>query len=279
LKEFFYRFYKNKLAFIGFLILSIFLLMAIFAPLIAPYDPYQMNPNAMLKAPNSSHIFGTDQFGRDIFSRIVFGSRISFKVGIISVGLSLLVGVSMGTAAGYYGGIVDSIISRIMDVMFSFPQIFLALVIMAVLGTSSTNLMIAIGLVYIPIFGRIARGSVLSIKDSLYIEAAHSIGVKNLVIMFRHILPNIMAPIIVQTTLSFGFAIRAEAALSFLGLGVEADVPSWGIMLNQGKDWMEMAWWNAVFPGLSATLAILSFNILGDGLRDALDPRLRNDSE
>jgi peptide/nickel transport system permease protein len=279
LKEFFYRFYKNKLAFVGFLILSMFLLMAIFAPLIAPYDPYQMNPNAMLKAPNSSHIFGTDQFGRDIFSRIVFGSRISFKVGIISVGLSLIVGVSMGILAGYYGGIVDSIISRIMDVMFSFPQIFLALVIMAVLGTSSTNLMIAIGLVYIPIFGRITRGSVLSIKDSLYIEAAHSIGVKNLVIMFRHILPNIMAPIIVQTTLSFGFAIRAEAALSFLGLGVEADVPSWGIMLNQGKDWMEMAWWNAVFPGLSATLAILSFNILGDGLRDALDPRLRNDSE
>jgi len=279
LKEFFYRFYKNKLAFIGFIILAVFLMMAIFAPLIAPYDPYQMNPNAMLKAPNSSHIFGTDQFGRDIFSRIVFGSRISFKVGIISVGLSLVVGVSMGILAGFYGGIVDSIISRIMDVMFSFPQIFLALVIMAVLGTSSTNLMIAIGLVYIPIFGRIARGSVLSIKDSLYIEAAHSIGVKNLVIMFRHILPNIMAPIIVQTTLSFGFAIRAEAALSFLGLGVEADVPSWGIMLNQGKDWMEMAWWNAVFPGLSATLAILSFNILGDGLRDALDPRLRNDSE
>ncbi len=279
MKEFFSRFYKNKLAFIGFIILAIFLLMAIFAPLIAPYDPYQMNPNAMLKAPNSSHIFGTDQFGRDIFSRIVFGSRISFKVGIISVGLSLIVGVSMGILAGFYGGIIDSIISRIMDVMFSFPQIFLALVIMAVLGTSSTNLMIAIGLVYIPIFGRIARGSVLSIKDSLYIEAAHSIGVKNLVIMFRHILPNIMAPIIVQTTLSFGFAIRAEAALSFLGLGVEADVPSWGIMLNQGKDWMEMAWWNAVFPGLSATLAILSFNILGDGLRDALDPRLRNDSE
>lgn len=277
MKEFWFRFYKNKLAFAGLTILLIFLILAIFAPLIAPYDPYQMNPGAMLKAPSSAHWFGTDQFGRDILSRIIYGSRISFKVGLISVGISLFIGVSMGITAGYYGGMVDNIISRIMDVMFSFPQIFLALVIMAVLGTSSTNLMIAIGLVYIPIFGRIARGSVLSIKDSLYIEAANSIGVNNLTIMLRHILPNIMAPIIVQTTLSFGFAIRAEAALSFLGLGVEADVPSWGIMLNQGKDWMEMAWWNAVFPGISATAAILSFNILGDGLRDALDPRLRND--
>ncbi|SFL89428.1 ABC transporter permease [Halanaerobium salsuginis] len=279
MREFCYRFYKNKLAFLGFIILFIFLVMAIFAPYLAPYDPFQMDPQAMLQPPGADHLFGTDQFGRDILSRIIFGSRISFKVGLISVGLSLIVGVSMGIVAGYYGGWLDNLISRIMDVMFSFPQIFLALVIMAVLGTSSTNLMLAIGLVYIPIFGRIARASVLSIKDSLYIEAANSIGVSNLIIMLRHILPNIMAPIIVQTTLSFGFAIRAEAALSFLGLGVEADIPSWGIMLNQGKDWMEMAWWNAVFPGLSATLAILSFNILGDGLRDALDPRLRNEGE
>jgi peptide/nickel transport system permease protein len=163
--------------------------------------------------------------------------------------------------------------------MFSFPDIFLALVIMAVLGTSLTNVMIAIGIVYTPIFARIARGSTLTVKDNAYIEAARSIGVGDLMTIIRHILPNILAPLIVQITLSFGFAIRSEAALSFLGLGVEPDVPSWGIMLNEGKDWMELAWWVSVFPGLAATLAILSFNVLGDGLRDALDPKLKNESE
>ena len=185
----------------------------------------------------------------------------------------------MGITAGYYGGWVDGILSRLMDIMFSFPHILLALVIMALLGSSLNNVMIAIGIVYTPIFARIARGAVLSIKDSLYIEAAHSIGVKDIVIMWRHVVPNILAPIIVQTTLSFGFAIRAEAALSFLGLGVEPDVPSWGIMLNQGTNWMESAWWIAIFPGLAATFAILSFNVLGDGLRDALDPKLKNEME
>jgi len=279
LKKIWYRFYKNKLAFAGFVILMIFVILAVFAPLIAPYDPFKMNPDKMLKAPSLKHWFGTDQFGRDIMSRVIYGSRISFKVGIISVGISLFIGTTMGIFAGFYGGIIDGIISRIMDVMFSFPHILLALVIMAILGADLTNLMIAIGIVYIPIFGRIARGSVLSIKDNLYIEAADSIGVHNFIIMWRHILPNILAPVIVQTTLSFGFAIRAEAALSFLGLGVEPDVPSWGIMLNEGKDWMEMAWWVAVYPGVAATLAILSFNVLGDGLRDALDPKLKNESE
>lgn len=279
LGDIFKRFYKNKLAFSGFVMLIILLLFALAAPLIAPYDPYQMNPGAMLEGPSSEHFFGTDQFGRDIFSRIIYGTRISFRVGIISVSIALVIGLIMGVVAGYYGGWVDGVLSRIMDIMFSFPQILLALVIMALLGSSLTNVMIAIGIVYIPIFGRIARGAVLSIKDSLYIEAAHSMGVSDIVIMWKHIIPNILAPLIVQTTLSFGFAIRAEAALSFLGLGVEPDVPSWGVMLNMGTKWMESAWWIAIFPGIAATLAILSFNVLGDGLRDALDPKLRNELE
>ncbi len=279
MRDIIYRFYKNKLAFTGFLILSIFLIFALTAPLIAPYDPFEMNPGAMLQGPSKDHLFGTDQFGRDILSRIIYGTRISFRVGLISVSIALVIGVIMGMLAGYYGGWVDGILSRLMDIMFAFPTILLALVIMALLGSSLTNVMIAIGIVYIPIFARISRGSALSIKDSLYIEAAHSIGVEDIKIMLRHIIPNIMAPVIVQTTLSFGFAIRAEAALSFLGLGVEPDVPSWGIMLNQGTDWMESAWWIAIFPGLAATLAILSFNVLGDGLRDALDPKLKNESE
>ncbi len=277
--EIWYRFRKNKLALFGFSVLLVFIILALAAPIIAPYDPFQMSTGETLQSPNSAHIFGTDQFGRDILSRIIHGTRISFKVGIISVGISLVVGVAMGICAGYFGGWIDIIISRIIDIMFSFPDIFLALVIMAILGTSLTNVMIAIGIVYTPIFARIARGSTLTVKDNAYIEAARSIGVGDLMTIIRHILPNILAPLIVQITLSFGFAIRSEAALSFLGLGVEPDVPSWGIMLNEGKDWMELAWWVSVFPGLAATLAILSFNVLGDGLRDALDPKLKNESE
>ncbi len=279
MQEIFARFYKNKLAFTGLMILLFYLLLAVTAPFVAPYEPLKMNPVERLQGPSAEHWLGTDQFGRDILSRIIYGTRISFKVGLISVSIALVVGVAMGVVAGYYGGWVDHILSRIMEIMFSFPHILLALIIMALLGASLTNVMIAIGIVYTPIFARIARGATLSIKDSLYVEAAHSIGVDDLVVMWRHILPNILAPVIVQTTLSFGFAIRAEAALSFLGLGVEPDVPSWGIMLNQGTDWLGTAWWMSVFPGLAATLAILSFNVLGDGLRDALDPKLKNELE
>jgi peptide/nickel transport system permease protein len=277
--ETWYRFRKNKLAFTGFAILMVFVFLAIFAPLIAPYDPFTMHVEDRLQTPGSNYLFGTDQFGRDILSRIIHGARISFQVGIISVGISLVAGLALGIAAGYYGKWVDMVISRLIDIMFSFPDIFLALVIMAILGTSLTNVMIAIGIVYTPIFARIARGATLTVKDNAYIEAARSIGVGDFMTILRHILPNIMAPLIVQTTLSFGFAIRSEAALSFLGLGVQPDVPSWGIMLNEGKEWLELGWWIAFFPGLAATLAILSFNVLGDGLRDALDPKLRNESE
>lgn len=268
---------QNRLALAGLVLILIFLLMAVFAPLIAPYDPYRIDENAVLSPPSAEHPLGTDSFGRDVLSRMVYGARISFKVGLISVGIALAAGVLIGAAAGYYGRWVDAALSRVIDVLFSFPDILLALVIMAVLGASLTNVMIAIGIVYTPIFARITRGAVLEIKGSLFIDAARVLGAGRLTILRRHILPNVMAPIIVQTTLSLAFAILAEAALSFIGLGVEPDTPSWGIMLNEGKNWMEAAWWIAVFPGAAITLAVLGFNVLGDGLRDALDPRLRGE--
>jgi peptide/nickel transport system permease protein len=273
-----YQLKKNKIAMFGLFMTLALIILAIAAPVIAPYDPYKMSPEARLAGPSFAHLLGTDQFGRDILSRIIYGTRISLQVGIISVGLSLVVGTIIGVVAGYYGKWVDAVLSRLTDVMFAFPDILLALVIMAILGPSLTNLMIAVGIVYTPIFARIARGSVLSNKNSLYIEAAQSMGVSNLKIMWKHIIPNSMAPLIVQVTLSFAFAILAEAALSFLGLGVSPDTPSWGIMLSEGKDWMESAWWIAVFPGIAITLAVFSFNVMGDGLRDALDPRLKNES-
>lgn len=278
MKEIWNRFRKNKLAFIGLICISLFLFVALLAPFVSPYDPYKMDGTVMLSSPSSAHWLGTDQFGRDILSRIMYGAQISIKVGVISVGIALFFGVFIGVCAGFFGKWTDSILSRVTDILFAFPDIVLALAIMAILGPSLTNVMIAIGIVYTPIFARIARGAVLSIKDSLYIEAARSIGVGPFTIIRKHVLPNIIAPLIVQTTLSFAFAILAEAALSFLGLGVQPDTPSWGIMLNEGKGWMESAWWIAVFPGVAITLAVLSFNTMGDGLRDALDPRLRNES-
>lgn len=277
MRETWKRFKQNRFAFVGFLFIALILVVAVFAKWIVPYDPYAMNSTSSLASPNAQHWFGTDQFGRDIFSRILYGAQISLKVGIIAVGFSLFFGTMIGIVAGYFGGKIDQILSRITDVLFAFPDILLALVIMAILGPSLTNLMIAIGIVYTPIFARIARGAVLNIRDSLYIEAARSMGVSSFQIMIRHILPNSLAPLIVQVTLSFAFAILAEAALSFLGLGVSPDTPSWGIMLSEAKDWMEISWWTAIFPGIAITLAVLSFNIMGDGLRDALDPRLRNE--
>ncbi len=271
------RLRQNRLALAGLVLILIFLLMAVFAPLIAPYDPYRIDENAVLSPPSAEHPLGTDSFGRDVLSRMVYGARISFKVELISVGIALAAGVLIGAAAGYYGRWVNAALSRVIDVLFSFPDILLALVIMAVLGASLTNVMIAIGIVYTPMFARITRGAVLEIKGSLFIDAARVLGAGRLTILRRHILPNVMAPIIVQTTLSLAFAILAEAALSFIGLGVEPDTPSWGIMLNEGKNWMEAAWWIAVFPGAAITLAVLGFNVLGDGLRDALDPRLRGE--
>ncbi|MCB6610789.1 ABC transporter permease [[Clostridium] symbiosum] len=276
MKDFFNRYIHNRLAVIGSAILLIFILLAIFAPLIAPYDPYFMDGTAVLQAPGGAHPLGTDNMGRDILSRVIYGSRISLWVSIVSVSIATVLGLILGVAAGYFGGVLDTLLSRLTDIMFSFPEVLLALLIMSILGASLNNIVIAIGIVYTPIFARIARGAVLSIRGSLYIEASRSIGVPNRTIIFQHIIPNILSPVIVQVTLSLAFAILAEASLSFLGIGVEPDIPSWGVMLSNGKEWLELAWWSAVFPGVFICLAVLGFNILGDGLRDILDPRLRN---
>ncbi len=276
MKEFFRRFRRNRLAVAGLVVIAFYVVLAVLAPVAAPHDPYAMSADAMLAEPGRDHWLGADPFGRDIFSRLMHGARLSLMVGAIAAGIALIAGTLMGMLAGYFGRWVDAVLSRIMDILFSFPDILLALVIMAILGPSTVNVMIAIGIVYTPIFARIARASTLSVKEAAFVDAARSMGARSMHILWRHILPNITAPLIIQTTLSFAFAILAEAALSFLGLGVEPDAPSWGIMLNEGKNWMEHAWWVAVFPGLAITLAVLSFNVLGDGLRDALDPKLRS---
>ncbi len=278
MREFWYQLRRHKPAMLGLVVLSLMAVAAIGAPWLSPHDPYAMQVEHVLGSPTPQYLMGTDQKGRDIFSRVLHGARISFKVGSIAVTIALFAGTAIGLIAAYYGGIVDFLLSRVVDVLFAFPDILLALAIMAILGPSLTNVMIAIGIVYIPIFARVARGSALSVKHESFVEAAHSMGVSNFTIIRRHILPNISAPLIVQATLSFAFAILAEAALSFLGLGVEPDTPSWGILLSRGKDWMGEAWWIAFFPGIAITLAVLSCNLLGDGLRDLLDPKARKAS-
>jgi peptide/nickel transport system permease protein len=266
---------KNKLAMFGLIVVFLNIFLAIFASILAPYDPTEMFTKNRLEAPSAQFWLGTDEFGRDILSRVMYGAQISLKVGIISVGIGILFGVFFGLISGYFGGFLDNSISRCMDVLFSFPDILLAIAIMAVLGSKLTNVMIAIGIVSIPIFARITRSAVLSVRETQYIEAAKSTGVKDIVIIFRHVLPNIAAPVIVQATLSLAFAIIAEASLSFLGLGTQPPDPSWGLMLNTGRGFMETSPWVAIFPGLAIMVTVLSFNLLGDGLRDALDPRIK----
>lgn len=276
-RQSFKRLMRNKQAMAAAVVIGINLLLALFASFIAPYDPTKMYVRNRLEAPSMHFLLGTDEFGRDILSRIIYGAQISLKVGLISVGIAIVFGVFFGLVSGYFRGLTDSLISRVMDVLFSFPDILLAIAIMAVLGSNLTNVMIAIGIVYIPIFARITRGSVLSVSQSQFIEAARSTGVRDWVIIWRHILPNIASPIIVQSTLSLAFAILAEAALSFLGLGTQPPDPSWGLMLNTGRGFMEVAPWVAIFPGLAIMVTVLSFNLFGDGLREALDPKLKRD--
>jgi len=270
------RLIKSKISLLGALIVAAFILTAVLAPLLAPYHP--TNDGALverLKAPSESHLLGTDSQGRDILSRIIYGARISVQVGVISVGIALVVGTLMGVAAGFYGGWVDNTMMRLVDIMLAFPSVLLAIAITAVLGPELKNAMIAIGIVNIPSFARIVRSTVLSVKSMEYVEAARAIGATDGRIIFRHVLPNSMAPLIVQTTLSIGTAILDAAALSFLGLGAQPPTPEWGAMLSDGRSYLQKAPWVMFFPGMAIMLVVLGFNLLGDGLRDALDPRLK----
>ena len=267
---------RGRLARAGAVVIGLYCLVALVAPFIAPYDPYSMQVDHVLSPPGIHHWFGTDSLGRDVLSRVLYGARISLQVSVLSVAIALLLGTAIGLSAGYFGRWVDGVLSRFVDLMFSFPDVLLALVVIAILGAGLGNLSLAIGIVYTPIFARISRGAVLTVKRADYVEAARATGAGDVRIMLRHILPNTLAPIMVQTSLSLAFAVLAEAALTYLGLGTEPDTPSWGMMLNQGTAWMQQAWWVAVFPGLAITVTVLGFNLLGDGLRDALDPSLRD---
>jgi peptide/nickel transport system permease protein len=263
----------DPLAVVGSVILLVLVIVGIFGPWLAPSGVNEVDVENMLQAPSSSHPFGTDELGRDVLSRVIIAARVSLEVGVVSVGLALVAGVAIGLVAGFYRGWVDNALMRCMDVLFAFPVLLLAVAIVAVLGPGLGTAMVAIGVVYAPIFARVTRASVLSVREQVYVRAALSIGASDLRIMRRHVLPNIAAPLIVQTSLSLAFAILSEAALSFLGLGVQPPAPSWGRMLFDGRGFVTDAWWLGVFPGLAILLTVLAFNLVGDALRDVLDPR------
>ncbi len=265
---------KNPVGMVGAVIVSLTILTAIGAPIIAPFDPAHQAATRLL-GPSFTHLFGTDELGRDTFSRIVYGARVSLEVGIIAVFVSLIFGGLLGIISAYAGGTVDAIVMRFVDILFAFPGLILAIVIAGLLGPSSRNAMIAIGVIYTPAFARVIRGSVLSILSELYIEAARVSGTTTVQLIGRHIMPNIIAPLIVMVTVYLSSAILAEAGLSFLGLGAQPPQPSWGGMLNAARTYMEINPWMAIAPGLAIMIVVLGLNFLGDGLRDVLDPRLR----
>jgi peptide/nickel transport system permease protein len=260
-------------AMFGLAVVLFFVLLALFAPWIAPHDPLATSWNAVRQAPGAAYLFGADELGRDVLSRIVWGTRASLLAGVVSVCISVAFGVPIGMLAGYLGRWVDALISRITDAMLACPFLILAIALAAFLGPSLTNAMIAIGISATPVFIRLTRAQVLSAKSEDYVEAARALGNPHLRIALRHIFPNILAPLIVQATLAIAAAVIAEASLSFLGLGQQPPAPSWGSMLNTARNYVDQAPWMAIWPGLSIFLLVLSFNLLGDGLRDALDPR------
>ena len=271
------RFRRNKLAVLGLVIVSIMVFTAIFAPLIAPSDPKAQDYAMTLRPPGEGGLMGTDSLGSDVFSRVVYGARISLEASLISVGLAIGVGVPLGLVSGYFRGFWDEwIVMRAVDSIQAFPFLILALVIAAVLGGGLGFAMIAIGIAFIPNFVRITRAQVLTVRGLDYVEAARAVGAGNARIMLRHVLPNSLPPILVQTTLAMGYAIIAEATLSYLGLGAEPGEPSWGSMLFQAQSYLSSAWWMAFFPGMAIFFAVLGFNLLGDGVREALDPRTYN---
>ncbi|HET7095543.1 MAG TPA: ABC transporter permease [Thermomicrobiales bacterium] len=269
------RLARDKGAMAGLIVVVVLVAVAIAAPHITPYPPNDQSFRIKLKPPSAAHWFGTDEFGRDIFSRMLVGTRIALWVGIVPVTAALIAGVAAGLVAGYYGGAIDSIAMRLIDIILAFPWLLLAIGIMAILGPGINNVVIAVAIVYIPSFARIVRGSVLSIKEKEYVEAARAAGLPAAQIMTRHVLANAWAPIIVIATLSIGQAIIYAAGLSFIGLGTQPPDADWGVMLASGREYLRQAPWLGGFPGLAILVAVLAFNLFGDGLRDALDPRLR----
>lgn len=269
------RFRRSGGALAGAAIVALIALLALGAPLVAPSDPLAQHIVTGPQAPSAAHWFGTDKLGRDVFSRIVYGARISIRIGFVAVGLAITAGTLIGLIAGYAGRRVESALMGLMDLMLAFPSIILAIGITTILGPSITNLMIAVGIVYVPQYARLARSSVLAVKEHEYVEAARAIGARTPAILARHVLPNILAPLLVQATLGIATAELEAAGLSYLGLGARPPAPEWGAMLNDARDYWLSAPWALIFPGVSITVLVLGFNLLGDGLRDALDVRQR----
>ncbi len=271
------RLRQNKAAIAGLLIIIVFVTVAILAPLIAPADPVAQNISIRKSPPFSGlGLLGTDDLGRDLLSRIIYGARLSMTIGIVSVGIAMIGGVALGTVSGYYGGLFDRIVMRFIDIMLAFPYVLLTIVIVAVLGPSLTNAMIAIGISQMPRYVRLVRASVLAEKEADYVLAERSLGTGDFELMFGSILPNSLAPVIVQATLGVGEAILSSAALSFLGLGAQPPTPEWGLMIASSREFVTSAWWIVTFPGIATLLAVLGFNLFGDGLRDVLDPRMKD---
>lgn len=269
------RLRKNKAAVFGLVIIAILLLTALFAPLIAPYHYDEQNLDEAFISPSARHVMGTDNFGRDILSRIIYGSRISLMVGFIAVGIGMVIGGTLGAISAYYGGVTDNILMRLIDVLLAMPNILLAISISAALGPGLVNAMIAVGIGTVPNYARVTRASVLTVKEREYVEAARCIGAKDGRIIVTHIIPNALAPMIVQATLGVASAILSAAALSFIGLGIQPPTPEWGAMLSAGRSYIRDYWYIVTFPGLAIMVTIFALNLFGDGLRDALDPRLK----
>lgn len=269
------RLLRNPSAMTGIIVVGLLLLAAAFAPLLTPFDPIKQNLREVLQAPSSLHPLGTDQLGRDILARILYGARLTLFIGVVAVGVGMAVGVPLGVVSGFYRGTVDMVIQRVIDLMLSFTTFLLALTLVALLGVGLTNVIVAVGVSTIPRFARLVRSSVLSIREVTYIEASRALGLPNRRILWLHVLPNALAPVIVQATLSMGSTILTAAGLGFLGLGVQPPTPEWGAMLGEGRNYIFSQPNVTTFPGLAIFLAVVGFNLLGDGLRDALDPKLR----
>lgn len=271
-----FDFYRWRLVIFGALIIGTILVCAIFAPWIVPYSPYDLDYTAMLQGPSSAHWLGTDEVGRDMLSRVIYGARLSMQVAFMAAGIGLICGTLIGVTAAYFGGIVDLVLMRLMELLFSFPAILLAVVLMASLGTSILNAMIAIGIVFIPGFSRLARAATEVVLREQYVEAARALGMSHSRILFREIMPNIVAPLLVEAAVAFSYAILLESALSFLGLGAQPPEPTWGNMLNTGRGFMAQSTMMSIAPGMAIFITVLGFNLIGDGLRDALDPHMKD---